>query len=59
MVMFVLMILEFSDKIENENVSKKIMVICHKFVERRCFMIIISYTYDRVTSYQFYYMKRL
>jgi len=33
------------------------MVFCHKFAEKRCFMIIISYTHDRVTSNQFYYMK--
>jgi hypothetical protein len=50
--MLVPMILEFSDKIKIENVPKKIMVFCHKFVERICFMIVISYTYDRVASYQ-------
>jgi hypothetical protein len=58
MVMFVPMILKFSDEIKIENMPKKIMVFCHKFVER-CFMIVISCKCDKVTSYQFCYMKRL
>jgi hypothetical protein len=37
---------------------EKIMVFCHKFVERKCFMIVIFCTCDKVNLYQFYYMKK-
>jgi hypothetical protein len=59
MVMFAPTILEFNDKIKIENMPQKIMIFCHKFMERRCLMIVISYTCDRVTLYQFHYMSSI
>jgi hypothetical protein len=57
MVIFTPMVLEFNDKIKIENMPKKVMVFCHKFAKRRCFIIVISCTCDKVLLYQFCYMK--
>jgi homoserine trans-succinylase len=52
-------ILEFSEKnYIYIYMPKKIMVFCHQFVERKCFMILIFCTCDKVNLYQFYYMKK-
>ncbi len=41
------------------NIPKKKMIFYIKFMETKCFMIVISYTCDKVNSYQFYYMNIL